>query len=368
MKVKIHNTSVLGALEVVSLTTGKNGLIYGGYTGAKDHLFFEYNPATNITKDLGAKIVSANELYLRNGEPIPQKIHHALSTLPDGRIAGGTGQNTGHGTCHRKVNEDEGGHVFVYDPESEQAKDLGIPAPHMWVICTTTSPDGEMLYGMTYLHNDFFAVSLKTGEIIFADQVHGAIFGDSACSHSIICDNDGVVYGSCSDGYIFTYDSKKKKLAETDIKLPGKDVRRVDSFVIGDDGLVYGGTWETGTLFSLEPKTLKLKKLYQPNDGPRLPALVKLNGLIYGAAGGGSQYRTRGAFLFEYNPKSSRYLEIGPIVEEKTGIEAQRIHAMTVDLDGTFYAGETGATRSVFRSESGHIETGYNAYIYILEL
>ncbi len=368
MKVKVHNTSVPGALEVVSLTTGKNGLIYGGYTGAKGHLFFEYNPRMNVTRDLGKKIVSANQLYLRDGKPITQKIHHALSTLPDGRIAGGTGQNTGHGTCHRKVNEDEGGHVFVYNPKSKQAEDLGIPVPHMWIFCTTTSPDGETLYGMTYLHNDFFAISLKTGELVFTDQVHGAIWGDGACSHSIICDNDGVVYGSCSDGYIFTYEPEKRKLVETDTKLPGENARRMDSFVLGEDGLIYGGVWETGILFSLEPKTLKLKELCRPNDGPRIPALVKIDSFIYGAAGGGSQYGTRGAFLFEYNYKSSKYHEIGPIVEKETGIEAGRIHDMTVGLDGTLYAGETGSTRSTFRSGSGDIETGQNAYLYIIEL
>ena len=367
MKVKIHNISVSGAKEVVSLTTCKNGLIYGGVTGAKNHLFFEYNPLLNLTTDLGEKIVSGNQLYLRNGELIDQKIHHALSTLPDGRIAGGTGQNFSYGTCHRKVNEDEGGHVFVYDPESQQAKDLGIPVPHMWIICTTTSPDGEFIYGMTYLHNDFFAVSVKTGELVFADQVHGAIWGDSGCTHSLICDNDGVVYGSYGDGYIFTYNPKNKKLSETDIKLPGKNVR-VDSFTLGDDGLVYGGTWETGTLFSLEPKTLKLKELCQPNDGPRLPALVKINNFIYGAAGGGSQYGTRGAFLFEYNYKSGKYREVGPVIEKETGIEASRIHTMTAGLDGTLYAGETGSTRSTFIAESGDIETGYNPYLYIIQL
>lgn len=368
MRVKIHNTSVSGAKEIVSLTTGKNGLIYGGYTGDKNHLFFEYSPRMNATKDLGEKIVSANQLYLRNGEKITQKIHHGLSTLPDGRIAGGTGQNVSLGACHRKVNEDEGGHVFVYDPEFQQAKDLGIPVPHMWIICTTTSPDGNVLYGMTYLHNDFFAVSIETGELIFADQVHGAIWGDSACSHSLICDNDGVVYGSCSDGYIFTYDPKKKKLIETDIKLPGKNVCRIDSFALGDDGLVYGGTWETGIFFSLEPRTLKLKELCQPNDGPRLPALVKIDNCIYGAAGGGSQYGTRAAFLFEYNYKSNKYREIGPIDEKETGIEASRIHTMTAGLDGTLYAGETGSTRSIFKAGSGNVETGDNAYLYIIEL
>jgi hypothetical protein len=367
MEVKVYNIPLPGAKEVVSLTTGKNGLIYGGVTGLKNHLFFEYNHKTNLTRDLGEKIVSGTQLYLRNGELIDQKIHHALSTLPDGKIAGGTGQNWSYGTPHRKVNEDEGGHVFVYDPESEKSKDIGIPVPHMWIICTTTSPDGEFLYGMTYLHNDFFAISLKTGEIVFLDQVHGAIWGDSGCSHSLICDNNGIVYGSYGDGYIFTYDPKNKKLIETDVKLPGNNFR-IDSLTVGNDGVIYGGTWETGTLFSLEPKTLKIKVLCQPNDGPRLPALVTIDNFIYGAAGGGSQYGTRTAFLFEYNYKNGKYFEIGPIVEKETGIEASRIHTMTAGLDGTLYAGETGNTPSIFKKESGEIETGYNPYLYIIKL
>jgi len=367
MKVRVHNTSVPGALEVVSLTTGRNGLIYGGYTGAKDHLFFEYDPVADRTRNLGSKIVSAKQLYCKDGKPVEQKIHHALSALSDGRIAGGTGQNTSFGTPHHKVNEDEGGYVFVYDPKSGKARNLGVPIPHMWIICTTASPDGDSLYGMTYLHNDFFEISLKTGEVIFADQVHGAIFGDSACSHSIICDNEGIVYGSCSAGYIFTYDPKKKKLVETDVKLPDGSVR-IDSLVVGDDGLIYGGTWETGTVFSLEPGTLKMKTLCKPNEGPRLPALIKLDGLIYGAAGGGSQYKTRGAFLFEYNPQNGKYLEIAPIVEKESGIEAQRIHAMTLGTDGRLYAGETGAVARVVDAPDGDIETGFHAYLYVMEL
>ena len=365
MKVRVHNTSVVGAVEVVSLAVGANGRVYGGYTGAKDHLFFEYDPETDVSRDLGSRIVSGTQLRQKNGDPIEQKIHHALSSLPDGRIVGGTGQNTGVSLCHRKVNEDEGGHIFVYDPATEQAEDLGIPVPHMWVFCTTVSPDGRALYGMTYLHNDFFAVSLATGELLFADQVHGGVWGDGACCHSIVC--DGVVYGSCGDGYIFTYEPGTRKLTETDTRLPGDDDRRIDSLTMGDDGLIYGGTWETGAFFSLEPGTLTLRELCRPNDGPRLPALVPHEGRIYGAAGGGSQYGTRGAFLFEYDPAGGEYRELGPIVEEETGIEAQRIHAMVVGPDGTFYAGETGSTVRATDPETGEIQVGMNPYLYIIQ-
>jgi sugar lactone lactonase YvrE len=366
MKVRVHNTSVIGALEVVSLTTGLNGRIYGGYTGAKDHLLFEYDPAADTSRDLGAKIVSGTRLLRRDGEAIEQKIHHALSTLPDGRIVGGTGQNTGATSTHRKVHEDEGGHVFIYDPKTDAAKDLGIPVEQMWIFCTTTSPDGKTIYGTTYLHNDFFAMDLDTGEVTYRDQLYGGIWGDGAASHALVCDADGVVYGSWSDGYIFIYDPRKKSLVDTGVKLPGEGAIRIDSWTLGEDGLIYGGVWETGHFFSLEPKTHKLRELGCPNNGPRLPALVACDGKIYGAAGGGSQYGTRGAFLFEYDPATSRTREIGPIEDKDANIAAQRVHDMTVGLDGVLYAGETGSYEKL-NAATGEMEVGTNPYLYIIE-
>ncbi len=366
MRVKAYEVELPGGSEVVSLTTGMNGRIYGGMTGAREHLLFEYAPDTEAVRDLGSEIVPSNQLFDRQGAPISQKIHHALSTLADGRIVGGTGQNMGYGARHRKINEDDGGHVFAYDPATDQGRDLGVPVPHMWIIATTVSPDGRMVFGMTYYHNDFFAMDLGSGEVVFADQVHAGTWGDSACSHTIVCDKDGTVYGSCSEGYLFTYDSAKKKLTETDVKLPGEGSYRIDALLAAEDGMIYGGTWETGVVFSVEPGSLTVTELCRPNDGPRLPALVERDGLLYGAAGGGSQYGTRGAFLFEYDPRKNAYREVGAIVDEAAGIEAARVHAMTVGLDGTIYAGETGATQSRFDAASGDIEAGMHPYLYIV--
>ncbi|MCK5845353.1 MAG: hypothetical protein KAG97_11640, partial [Victivallales bacterium] len=217
MKVKVITSDVEGALEVVSLTTGLDGMIYGGHTGSKNHLFCELNPATLKIRDLGSKVVSSNELFLNDGKVVNQKIHHALSTLPDGRIAGGTGQNITAFQESFRQKDDEGGHLFVYDPSDEAAVDFGVPVPHEWIINTTVSPDGERVFGMTYLTNTFFAFNIKSGELEFSDQVHGRIFGDSSCTHSIICDLEGNVYGSCRDGRIFIYNSRERELTETEL-------------------------------------------------------------------------------------------------------------------------------------------------------
>jgi len=367
MKVQAFLADVPGACEVVSLTTGADGRIYGGVTGAKNHLLFEYDPASKAIRDLGDKIVSANQLHTLQGKEVEQKIHHALSTLPDGRIAGGTGQNVAWGARYLRFNDDEGGHVFVYDPKEDAARDYGVAVPHVWIINTTTTTDGKYLCGMTYFHNDFFAVDLESGDVVFHDQVHAGIWGDSACSHTIACDRDGVVYGTCMEGNIFTFDVRTRKLTETDAKIPGKETYRLDGLILGPDGLMYGGTWETGILFSIEPGSLKVREICCPNNGPRLPALVVRDGKIYGAAGGGIQYKTRGAFLFEYDCGNAKYREIGPIVDEEQDVAAERVHAMTVGKDGTFYAGETGATRTLIDKVTGDMATGMNAFLYVID-
>jgi len=368
MRVTIHEIDLPGAREVVSLVTGLDGKIYGGLTGAKGHLLFQFDPRKGAVRDLGARVKSAPEIFYRDGSPVAQKIHHALDRLPDGRLAGGTGQNVAHGTCHRRLFDDEGGHVFIYDPATDSGRDLGVPLPHLWIIATTVAPDGRELFGMTYDHNDFFAVDLETGEVTFHDQVHGGVWGDGACSHTIVCDPDGIVYGSCSEGYIFTYDSARKRLTETDSKLPGDGSLRVDALVVGEDGMIYGGTWETGIVFSIEPGRLRVRELCRPNPGPRLPALVMRDGLLYGAAGGGPQYGTRGAFLFEFDPRNGHYREIGPIADRESGLEAGRVHCMSVGLDGRIYAGETGAVRSRFRASGGDIEAGTRPLLYEIEV
>ena len=70
----------------------------------------------------------ARQITTFSGKPLSQKIHHALVRLPDGRIAGATGENYSIHTLY--TDRDEGGHVFIYDPHKDTSADLGVPVPH----------------------------------------------------------------------------------------------------------------------------------------------------------------------------------------------------------------------------------------------
>jgi sugar lactone lactonase YvrE len=361
LKVEALRCDLPGASEVVSLTTGRDGMIYGGTTGDRGHLFFRFDPATRTCTDLGHLVISGTQLHTRR-KPIEQKIHHALVATPDGAIYGGTGQNVAIGGPWYKTDEDEGGHVFRYDPRTGQCTDLGIPVPHEWIINLTPNAEWTVLYGMTYPLNHLFSCDLRTGRMRMVGQVRGLTAGDSGASHEVICDLAGNVYGSCGEGFLFRYQPDSDELVETDIPLPGGSVR-LDALARDQSGLIYGATWESGHLFSFDPKTEKTMVLGQPNPGPRLPALVfGTDGLLYGAAGGGDQYNTRAAFIFSYDPRTGAIAEVGDIYDPASEIRGQRMHAMTMGLDGVLYAGETGAVRKA----TG--EAAEEPYLYICRL
>lgn len=354
MKIKSYRTCIPGALEVVSLTAGKDGLVYGGFTGLKHNLLFAFDKRKTVMTNLGGKIRDSIQLYAgkdavsghqfdsRGQAKILQKIHHSLDTLPDGQIAGCTGQNIGYFDDYCRMEDDDGGHVFVFDPRKGKVTNYGIPVPHEWIICSTVDPSGEHLYGMTYFTNAVFSCNLKTGEKRLLGRVRGGHTWGCSCCHQCFCDADGNLYGSCIDGYLFKYDPQKKKLVETDIKLPGND-RRVDSAIRAPDGMIYGGTWENSYLFAFNPKKGRLITLGKPNKtGGRLPALVYRDGKLIGSAGGGIQYNTRKAVLFEYDLKRKTLRLLGNIYDKETDVQAIRIHTMTIDSDGTIFAGETG--------------------------
>jgi len=363
LDVYVDRSPIVGALEVVSLTVGGPDRLYGGMTGAHGHLFFRYELGTGPGGrggrfvDLGDRVVSAPPIISFSGNPIPGKIHHALETLPDGRIAGATGQN--YSIAGLYTDRDEGGHVFIYDPKRDASEDLGVPCPHEWLFNLTMDPAGENLYAMTYPLNHVVRVDLKRGSMRVVGQPPAKTWGDSGPCHQCCTDDDGRVFGSGLHRHIWMYDPRRDVLEAPAMRLP-EGAERIDSFVRGPDHKLYAGTWERGDLLRIDPATLTLDVLGCPGGGPRLPALAwRGDGCLYGAAGGGRAYQTRSAFIFRYDPRTERIEEIGPIVSAEQGVAGERIHTMVCGPDGRLYCGETGGTQI----KAGEVAMNPNLYV-----
>ena len=363
LDVYVDRSDMQGALEIVSLAVAGPDHLYGGLTGDHGRLFFRYDigaaedgPGGKFV-DLGDRVVSAPEITSFSGKIIPGKIHHALETLPDGRIAGATGHN--YSVSGLYTDADEGGHVFIYDPKTDSAEDLGVPCPHEWIINMTADPAGENLYGMSYPLNHIIRVEVATGKMRVVGQPPAKTFGDSGPCHECCCDEDGNLYGSGCHRHIWRYDAKGDALEATDMRLPEGNAR-IDSFVRGPDHMLYAGTWEHGDLVRIDPQALKLELLGRPGGCTRLPAMAwRPDGCLYGAAGGGQAYKSRNSFIFRYDPKGGSIEEIGTIESTEQDVLAERVHTMICGEDGILYAGETGSKRTA----AGEVALNPNLYI-----
>lgn len=361
LEVDVHRSDMVGALEIVSLVEGSPGRLFGGLTGDHGHLFFRYDVAAGKFVDLGDRINDGNVIISFSQRAIPGKIHHALERLADGRIAGATGQNYSVSGLYTWY--DEGGHVFIYDPETDSAEDLGIPCPNQWIINMTCDPAGENLYGMSYPMNYVFRVDVASGDMRVVGQPPAKAYGDSGPCHECCCDAEGNLYGSGAHRHIWRYDARRDVLEPTAMRLP-EGAERIDSFVRGPDGCLYAGTWETGHVVRIDPGAGELTVLGQPAEprkgakAMRLPAMAwRPDGCLYGAAGGGQAYGSHNSFIFRYDPKGGSIEKIGTI--ESGDVLAERVHTMTCGSDGVLYAGETGSKRTA----AGEVALNPNLYV-----
>jgi len=161
---------------------------------------------------------------------------------------------------------------------------------------------------------------------------------------AIICDNEGNVWGSRDQGYLFKYDVKRDKLMDTDIQVPlmiGTEDAiiteiPVDALTKDKNGLIYGGTYSDGYLFKFNPATGEVICLGKSIRQMRIRALaVGDDSMLYGI--GGEDHGI--SKLFRYNPQTGDLRELGVI--HQRGWTIYRIDTMVCGPDGALYLGES---------------------------
>jgi hypothetical protein len=354
---------------ITSLILGPNGKIYGGTTGNVCHLFV-FAPNVNIVRPLGQI----------NGH---QSIHHALAVGKDGMIYIGTGLNEikSHpisdpmpgregitkslwNDIQNRYKKYKGGGLYRYDPnyddqhqveigESALVEKLGIPLPNEGIYTIVASPSRDEIYGITYPHGHFFVYSIDQEMFfdysqIYQEKVYGGpVRSIRSISRALICAEQGSVFGSSDNQYLFKYDVEARKILILNIQIPHIDIAVVEVFVKDINGLIYGGTSE-GFLFSFDPLTEKIINLGKPIDQMRIRALtIGLDGKIYGLAG----ERDRQCYFFSFNPHSGGYTIFGQINVNRTPHyiwRGDQFDAMTTGLDGTIYVGESQRKSHLF--------------------
>jgi WD40 repeat protein len=264
----------------------------------------------------------------------------------------------------QRYNNYDGGHLFRYNPSNNEKtrveigqtcklEDLGIPVPHNGIYNIVASPDGNRLYGLTYPDGHFFIYDIKTEKFfdkgeIYQERVYGGPNRTlRSISRNLICDDNGNVYGSADKERLFMYDIEKDEIVKLELRIPHIYIAVVEVFVKDTSGIIYGGTSE-GYLFNFDPKFKKLINLGKPLDQMRIRALtIGLDAKIYGIAG----ERKDRCHLFAYDPETGGYSDFGIINVDRTPYyvwSGKQFDAMVTGLDGTIYIGESERKSHLF--------------------
>ncbi|HWF67668.1 MAG TPA: hypothetical protein VN670_10195 [Acidobacteriaceae bacterium] len=320
-----------GESGITSLSVAPDGDVFGATSGIRSHLFV-INPRHGYVIPIGVV-------------PDAQAVTHALVVSAAGDVFLGASPS---------------GHLLEYVPQdlANLQIDIGRPLP---VIDHGIAIPGEgietlaidrqrnMIFGLTEPNAHMFRFSITANKftdlgVIAKNPPWGEKFEhEKMMSRMLAVDAAGNVFASGENGSIYRYAAATGLLEKLPIHapaIPGREpYTRVDAFLAGDAGMIYGGTSD-GYLFRLDPKKLIIVNLGKPLNQYDIAGLANsADGKLYGVGGGALDM----ARMFSYDPSTGAYDLQGFIDVNRRPYytwQAYVIGAIVSDNLGTIYIGE----------------------------
>ncbi len=351
-----------GEASVTSLVVGTDGLLYGGTSGKKAHLFV-LDPQWGHVFPLG---------FL----PGEQSVFHSMAAAPDGSVYIGTclplrGQLHERGKdVISRYKEYSGGHIYRFSPIKERqnrirmqnpdpnrplpfTEDLGVAVPGEGIVCMIMGV--KELCGVTFPKGHFFVTDLETGKTRDLGPICGPPLNEEpfrSIPRALLKDKKERIWGAGDNGILFHYDSQTKEIIKhPENRLPsvrGREFKTiVDALVMGPDGLIYGGTSD-GFIFRFDPNTLKIANLGKPLWQHRIRGLAfSKDGDLWGIGGD----RGGAARLFVFRRLEGSYENLGLLHVNRMphyAWMAFEAESMVAGKDGTLFIGEYGLRAHLF--------------------
>ena len=320
-----------GESGITSLSKAPNGDIYGATSGTRSHLFV-LNPQHGYVIPIGVI-------------PGATSVTHAVVISEEEKVFIGT---------------TPAGHLLEYSPcdlDNENIEinktlpvtDHGMPIPGESIFALTIDRKANKIYGLTFPNAHFSSYSIATqkfddlGIIAKAPPAGEKFEHEKMISRMLVADGQGNVFASGEDGYFFEFSAKTQTVQKLAIHVPAVPGRepyaRVDAFLLGPSGAIYGGTSD-GYLFQLDSDTLTVKNLGKPLNQYRIAGLAwGPGGKLYGAGGDDSEM----ARMFLYDTSTGSYDLLGFIDVNRRPYfawQAYVIGDIVSDDRGTVYLGE----------------------------
>ncbi|OGD20255.1 MAG: hypothetical protein A2W03_04275 [Candidatus Aminicenantes bacterium RBG_16_63_16] len=356
---------------------GPDGWIYVGmcseHSGGSAHLI-AFDPATETFED----IFDAQALTKSPMDRMPQgKIHFTLNAHPDGRLFGGThfgylkfspeepNPNPNNLDEWNRLLTDPakgypGGHLFVYDTKTKQARDLGLPIEYQGVRVMVLDKTRGHLYGLGALDNYLFHHDIKAGKTTLVGKVAGYNpYG------MVVDERDGTMYTSDGAGHIVAYRAGWPKIRRLPVTIPGlNDPESIATvFITAPDGSFYGVDHVVRHLFRFDPKAgadgtvTDLGRFLAPGQDYYVVESLAFDkrGVLFALVPTLEERETGQTFAVTTDTKTGQKKVWGPL--ECRGERMNGCYRMTVGPDGSLYAGSRmdgpvgGAGRKKIESE-----------------
>jgi len=296
--------------SVHSLAVGADGKVFAG--GCWDAMLYAYDPKSRELNALGRPVFDKDGYKIR-----------ALTTGPDGIIYGGTmGFYRAHLFAYDPNRPWDPGPAKSGNP-----RDLGeIPKGQIGVLAVAAAKDGRV-YASSIDDSYTLKTEPHPGAVFFWDPDQEKILrlGDDQLfpseglrfAFALCIGPKGRLYGGGGPNRFLIYDPALRRFLTRDLPTPGTQrgkspvyerVSNVNSLTVGPDGLIYGGTMYDYHLFAYDPSKDLMRDLGRQVDqglSSYHPGLgLGRNGRLYAA--------TSWQF-YEYRPKTGAAKLLGAL-------------------------------------------------------
>jgi outer membrane protein assembly factor BamB len=331
-----------GQSAITALTVSPDGVVYGGTSAERGKSSYLFRTDGERLQDVWS---------LANLLPGEERVVNALVVAEDGKVYGGTTN-----FCEEDEVPDtyRGGHAFRLDPSTGEITDLGIPVPGQGINYLTIDRTRRTIYGLTYPRGHLLVWDLRTGRIEDKEatvppprpvkEPRDTVY-IRYLPRALALDGDGNVYGTRESGLMWRFTPAKRIIDPLEAKIPctkGMDEdwlynHVADSFCLGSDGLIYGGTTSDGYLFVFDPKNGTVTNLGKPIRQSRIRSVVQgADGKIYALAGEENGV----AHLVTYDPQTRGMADLGAIGPSVWSWLVYRAGTMIAHPSGKILIGE----------------------------
>ena len=252
----------------------------------------------------------------------------------------------------------------VYLPEdTANVKNLGIAVPGNSVYAMDINYEKDKIYGISYPDTEFFEYDIenktfkKYGQWLSIKSYAGPERSWRSVPRSLICMADGKVYSSGDNGLMVYFDPSDGKIHETTMRIPGEywitqnywGFPVVEQLLQDTTGTVFGSTSD-GFVFSADMKNQALHVLGKPMVERRVRAMtLGRDRKLYMICG--QKENICRMFSYDLSGSNKGFLDYGVLGVDRSPYYAKigyQFDAMCTAADGTIFIGESDRQAKLF--------------------